>query len=180
MANVGRSRRSGYVLRGGRQRRETLWFHMADTATTLVGGEAAALFTGLPAALLALRPFTIVRVRGHLAAGSDQSANTEPWLVSLGLCVVSDQAMAIGVTAVPTPQLDAGSDLWFVYETLAGRFVVSSAVGLLESMVNWKDFDSRAMRKVEEGQDLAAVVESGSISTGVVVIKSGRILIKLH
>jgi len=67
-----------------------------------------------------------------------------------------------------------------VYETLAGRFVVSSAVGLLESMVNWKDFDSRAMRKVEEGQDLAAVVESGSISTGVVVIKSGRILIKLH
>jgi len=36
------------------------------------------------------------------------------------------------------------------------------------------------MRKVEEGQDLFGSVESSSISSGFNVIKSGRMLLKLH
>jgi len=51
---------------------------------------------------------------------------------------------------------------------------------LLESHQAWKDFDSRAMRKVEDGQDIALVAESGGASVGVNFTKSGRFLIKLH
>ena len=47
---------------------------------------------------------------------SDQSAATELFIGNLGLAVVSDQATAVGVTAVPTPATDRGSDLWFLIE----------------------------------------------------------------
>ncbi len=44
----------------------------------------------------------------------------------------------------------------------------------------WKDYDSRAMRKVEDGQDIAVVVEASGISLGVSVVNVSRMLIKLH
>ena len=132
-------------------RRESLWVGVG-TATSVIGTTQTALLTNSAnAALLALRPFTIVRSRGTLRLGSDQAANTENQSIAYGAAVVSDQAVAIGVTAVPTPITDQGSDLWYVYETLLSRIVVSSAVGILEPPI-WKDYDSRAMRKVEDGQ----------------------------
>jgi len=67
-----------------------------------------------------------------------------------------------------------------VFEELTGRFAVSSAIGILE-VGNRREFDSRAMRKVEDGQDIAIVEEnSGSPFAGAIMTKSGRMLIKLH
>ena len=51
---------------------------------------------------LALRPFTLIRVRGIFTIASDQSAATETQVGALGVAVVSEQAASIGVTAVPT------------------------------------------------------------------------------
>ncbi len=92
---------------------------------------------------------------------------------------MSDQALAIGVTAVPTPFTDQGSDLFFLYDTITGQVSVTTDVGVLELGQN-KDIDSRAMRKVEEGQDVAITIENSAIANGVNLTKAGRMLLKLH
>jgi len=178
MANIRTARRSGLVLRGGRNRRETSWIDMATTFTTLASGTPV-LFSGFSASVLALRPFTIVRVRGWLSLSSDQATALENYAASFGLAIVSDQALAIGITAVPTPQAEKDSDLWFLYEELAGRIQAVTSTGISDAAPQ-KSIDTRAMRKVEDGQDVATVMESLSGFRGCIMSKGGRMLIKLH
>ncbi len=111
---------------------------------------------------------------------SDQIAADEDQSVHLGLAIVSEQATAIGVTAVPTPATDSNSDLWYHYDTLAARFEFGSSVGFDNTFYANREIDSKAMRKVEEGQDLAGVVETTAVSSGAVVNAFFRVLVKLH
>jgi len=178
MANIRVARRSGRIFRGGSFRRDTQWGSLASTVTTLASGTPV-LFGGLSAVGLALRPFTIIRVRGYLNIASDQLAAAEHYAASFGMCVVTEQALAIGVTAVPTPQTDKSSDLWFVYEELAGAVKFIAGAALSEQSPGFS-FDSRAMRKVEEGQDIAVVEESVTGFVGCELYKGGRFLLKLH
>ncbi len=90
MANLRVGRRSGLVLRGGRQRRETRWLDGPFTSSLLTGASAPGILLSLTAAELALRPFTVVRVRGKFAIRSDQLAATEDYSGALGYAVVSD------------------------------------------------------------------------------------------
>ncbi len=179
MANIRTARRSGLVLRGGRQRRDTSWGFIGDTNTTIAAPSTLVLFTGLTAAGLALRPFTIVRVRGVLHGRSDQQAAIERWGGTFAMSVVSEEALAAGATAVPAPEANRGSDAFFVFETQAGVTGVASGTSTGELGL-MKEFDSRAMRKVEEGQDLALVVETSAQGSSWVVRKMGRFLVKLH
>ncbi len=180
MANIRTACRSGLVFRGGRNRRETLWVSQVTTETVLAGAPTVAILTALNAAGLALRPFTVIRDRGVIHLRSDQAGATETYGVGYGKCVVSDQAVLIGVTAVPTPVTDKSSDLWYLFESLFGRIEVSSGAGTGVPTETGKflQYDSKAMRKVEEGQDLISVVENEISGCNVVV--TGRTLIKLH
>ncbi len=180
MANIRTARRSGLVLRGGKERRNTLWLKIQETSTTIAASDTAVLFTGFSATQLIQRPFTVVRTHIQLHVASDQEVSDEAQQVAYGLAIVSDQALAIGVTAGPTPFTDAGSDMFFYWHSLTNRFLLGTAVGFSGDFGIWKDTESRAMRKVEEGQDLFGSVESSSLSSGLKVIKSGRMLIKLH
>ena len=147
----------------------------------LTGAPTAVLALSLDSAFLALLPFTIIRVRGVMHARSDQVAATETYGWDLGFAVVSEQAVAVGVSAVPTPLTDKGSDLFFVYEQLFGRLEESTGAGtgVPTETGRFKEFDSKAMRKVDEGQDMVVVMEN-ELGTGVNAIVSGRFLIKLH
>ena len=180
MARFRNARRSTGFFRGGRAVRETSWFGISPTNTNLPAANSAILFTGLTAGLLAMRPFTVIRTRGFWHISSDQEIADEVQQVGMSLSVVSDQALAIGITAVPTPFADVESDLFFMYELLTTRFLLGSAVGFAGDFGVGAKFDSRAMRKVEEGQDLAYVLEAASTSNGTNVQKAGRVLIKLH
>ncbi len=102
MANIRTSRRGGRVFRGGRSVRETLWVDVGHTLDTQLSASAtAALINSGNAALFALAPFTIVRVRGVWLCRSDQSAATETFAGSLGYAIVSQQAVAVGISAPP-------------------------------------------------------------------------------
>ncbi len=159
-------------------RRQSLWLGI-DTFTASLSGSPSAVLGGVFSAVaLALRPFTIVRTRGIMFVISDQLAATESYGVGLGLAVVSDQAVAVGITAVPTPLTDKGSDLFFVYEQLFSRFEFRTSVGFESSGGAFLQWDSKAMRKVNDDQDLALTVENEI--NGVNVTVSGRMLIKLH
>ncbi len=166
----------------GSTRRDTVWFSMTATQNVLVGANSAAIILSLNAAALALRPFTIVRTRGLVLGRSDQLSANEDYSASLGYAVVSDQAVAIGVTAVPTPVTDLASDFWFVHETIMGRFDSGTNVGLTElgGVAAFSRYDSKAMRKVDIGQDLVVVLESTALNTGIEIDHQARMLIKVH
>ena len=181
MANINVGRKSGFIMRAGGRKRETIWFggapFSAAVATTGVN-----LVTSLNAAALAMRPFTVIRTRGVLRFSSDQEAATESYGGSFGRAVVSDQASAIGVTAVPTPTTDSASDLWYVYEFAIGRFAFGSAASFTD-VGQVRIIDSKAMRKVEDGQDLVGVIEgpgAAITATGNLIAGFVRTLVKLH
>ncbi len=174
------ARKSGLVYRKGGARRDTFWVPALVDSTTLASANSAAITASPSAALLALRPFTIIRTRGYIYARSDQTAALEDWQVALGHCVVSDQALAIGITAVPTPALDMGSDLWFVYEELMSSFLFVSGGGVDARSGIGRTYDSKGSRKVEDGESCIIVVEASGLSAGVKIVESARILIKLH
>ena len=164
----------------GKPRRETVWFQFTPAASSLATTGSAIFFT-LNAAALALRPFTVVRSHFLFSQRSDQLAVTEVSFVGYGIAVVSDQASAIGVTAVPTPITDLGSDLWLLHAMNFTDFIFSSAVGFEEHEAQNLRVDSKAMRKVDVGQDLVVVAESSSLSTDAkIVVMGGRMLVKLH
>jgi len=168
------ARKSGFVRRHGVMRRETLWLSGSSVNTTM-GSAQAVLVTSLSAGALALRPFTVVRTRGIIYVRGDNPAAAENWDFAFGICIVTDQASAVGITAVPTPTTDDGSDSWFTYERAAG----TTRAGELGDTGHFIQVDSKAMRKVEDGFDLVDVVEN-PLATGVVCQTYNRTLIKLH
>ncbi len=157
-----------------RKSRETSWISVDPGETTLVsaGGTISA---SLNAAALALRPFTIVRTHLFVGLASDQTGSSERQGVGIGLAVVSDQAVLVGVSAVPTPITDNSSNLWFVHQMLWAR---ESRVATIATPGQFVSVDSKAMRKVEIGQDIILVAELTTFSDGCVVTCGGRILIK--
>ena len=161
------------------QRRLTDWFDIPWTITDLVSTSSSALIGSLNAAALAMRPFTVVRTRGTLAVYSNQVIASETARASMGLAVVSDEATAVGITAVPTPEVNKNSDLFFVYETGFEDFVFNvngkTSTGLLH---RW---DSKAMRKVNADQDVVITIQNSALSAnGALVEVQGRMLVKLH
>jgi len=130
---------------------------------------------------LAKRPFTIIRTRLVVHISSDQLAVDELQVAALGVCVVSSQAVAIGVTAVPTPVSDAGSDLWLAHQPMVGEFAFVTGVGFDAAGGKQYMIDSKAQRKVNDDQELIIVVQNSVLSAnGAQVTILGRILIKEH
>ena len=172
------ARKSGFVRRNNVMRRETLWIGAVSTSVTLASTGAVSLLSQLDASGLALRPFTVVRTRGSFHVRSDQVAASENYGVAMGFAVVFEQASAIGVTAVPTPNTDINSDAFFVYESIASRFEFVSGTGFDPAAGLVVNYDSKAMRKVEDGFD---VVQTWEVtSTSAAIRDTFRMLVKLH
>ena len=93
------------------------------------------------------------------------------------MCVVSDQAFAIGATAIPTPITDADSDLWIMHQYFAAPFTFGSGTGF-SNVSETFTFDSKAMRKVPEGSRLIWSVEVGS-TVGLSYLLQFAVLVKL-
>jgi len=159
-------------------KRDSLWIP-GLVATTTVAGNTAILNASLNAAALALRPFTIVRTRGLLYHHSDQVSANEAYQAAYGMAVVSEQAAAIGVTAIPTPITDQGSDFWFLYELLFGRFNFITGTGTNSPSGVQVPIDSKAMRKVDISENIVTVVETAG-GNGMTLVDSFRMLVKLH
>jgi len=105
------------------------------------------------------------RTRGRWLVLSDTQAAYEEGIAALGFIVVTDTALGVGATAIPGPVTDANDDGWFVWEPWLG-LVGGCAVGGSPSTVagnnNSNEFDSKAMRRVEEGFSVAVMIENAS------------------
>ncbi len=109
---------------------------------------------------------------------SDQAAAIETQAAAIGMAVVSDQASAIGVTAVPTPITDGASDLWYLH-----KYIFADESNLTDRTrgATKVSIDSKAMRKVNGDEDIVLVSElSGAIGAGAIITVALRFLLKLH
>ena len=158
-------------------RRTMVWSSNRLGATTLTGS-AKTVVLSLTAAELAMRPFTIVRTRVDGLFSTDQAAVTEAPTGALGGTIVSDQASAIGATAIPGPTSDHDAD-WYVYQGLTHEFTFLSSVGFDDNAGTHFTIDSKAMRKVGENDDVIWIVQIAS-AAGAVLNLEGRFLLKLH
>ena len=166
----------GSVVGPRAQRRKSLWIGLDPASASLAPG-AATIFYALNAAALALRPFTVVRTHMEFQVNSDQAAAIENQVLAFGWGVVSDQAFAIGVTAIPTPVTDIGSDLFFLHKVMFGD---ESALTDRSKSASRYTVDSKAMRKINEDEQPVGVLEVSSAAGGAIVFAGGNMLIKLH
>ncbi len=157
-----------------------MWVGIGIGATTLVGSSTQ-LIASYGAAILGLRPFTILRTRGLLSFESDQAAVSERPIASVGYMIVTDTAAALGVTAVPDPSSISGdpSADWFFWQALCASFTFLSSVGFEGNVQTQYVIDSKAMRKVGPDDDMVQVTSMDTASGGVLVTQ-GRQLIQLH
>ena len=158
-----------------RSRRKSLWLFL-DVVLDSLSTASSLLSASLNAAALALRPFTIVRTYVEILLESDQAATPEAQFGAFGIAVVSDQAIAVGITAVPTPGSDLGLSLWFAHQLCFGQHNMQTD---RTNPAAQYSVDSKAMRKVEVGSDVAIVVENVS-AIGFKMTTGGRILIKTN
>ena len=96
---------------------------------------------------------------------------------AFGLCIVTENAVGVGVTAIPSPGVDTFWDGW-LYHTTGVVGLVPGNVGGISAAV---EIDSKAMRKFKNSDVMVGVVEVrtevGAISA--VFNLETRILVKL-
>ena len=169
-----------FVRRNAGSGRLTRWIGLTPFADSLDGNGTVLVSVG-NAAFLELRPLTIIRTHLFWSFGSDQTIASEFMACALGMAIVSDTAAVAGVASLPTPITDQGSDKWWIWDFATGQYEFQSAVGTNPNFDSMSyRIDSKAMRKVNDGENFVTVLEAPSISNGLTVTTAGRMLIKLH
>ncbi len=171
MARIRGARRAPLV--GRSQGRLTEWFSSRNATVGVTIPPASFVFDAvLTAAELAKRPFTITRTIGYISVSSDQVAAQEAPFGAIGMMVVSEKASVTGVTALPDPITEEVSDEWFLYKAW------SASGGPIEGRpVRVFEFDSRAQRKVQDGDTLVVMVANAHSTHGAIYTPKYRILV---
>ncbi len=107
---------------------------------------------------------TVRRTRGQVAVGSDQGAAYESQVGALGIMKVNDVALTAGAASIPGPVTEAADDGWFVWQPVTSSGD-NGGGGISDTSVLYQ-FDSKAMRTVEQGFGLAVMFENGSATDG--------------
>ena len=151
------ARTRGVVVRGrSAPRRKTQWLGPPDQAFVNVAAAGATLL----ASVAIEEPLTVARTRGTFAVKPQSYAADGIFTGAFGIGVVSAEAFAIGITAIPTPFRDADWGGWFVWRSFGLVVEFQSAVGFSVPAEWTFDIDSKAMRKVGPSEVIVTVVES--------------------
>ena len=173
----------GPALRQG-QRRLTEWGASADVSTTsgLLAGSVVLdqSFTNAILNAAGLFPSTIVRVRGDLWVRSDQNAANETPFGAMAFAVANENARAAGVASLLAPIADEGADAFFVYQYFHGGNFGASTGALFANPWHHFPFDSKAMRKLEDGDSIVIMMENSDGAGGADYVLKFRILFKVH
>ena len=112
---------------------------------------------------------------------SDQSTASERPQGDYGMMVVTENAAALGSTAVPDPSsTDGDPDAdWFVHQPVMLSHLLKTAVGYASPTGNLWAIDSKAMRKVGANDDVVGMF-SETAGVGAIIVTRGRQLVQLH
>ena len=162
MARPFRRGRTGFPVS---TRRKTSWQDGGFGRVDGLNADGGAAFTF---AVVPGEPsLTLVRLRGELLVSSALSSGDSAE-VAVGIGLVTDQALAIGITAFPLPIANINWEGWLYHQWCSVGSVSQSAGNRTQ---NFRFIvDNKAMRKVEIGNSLIAVVEmDNEQGTGVAV-----------
>ena len=123
---------------------------------------------------------TVLRVVGGVAVSSDQAAATENQIGAIGMCIVTDTAVAAGVGSLPDPVTDIADDIWFWYQSFGQRFLFSDATGVQSNAMTWYSFDNKAKRILSSGQSIVVIAANASASEGLLVTPTFRMLTQVR
>ncbi len=102
---------------------------------------------------------TLVRTRGQLIAWVDNSASVGSDIgVAFGICIVTQNAAGIGVTAVPEPFTDLGWDGW-LYHTQFHIGSDGTETDGSEFTARAIEIDGKAMRKLHNTDNILGVIQ---------------------
>ncbi len=139
------------AMRGRSSRPNGTWARALVTAT--IGSGVKSLVTTFSLGNPGIDE-TIRRTRGRISVHSTFAPASGEAVV--GMMVATDVAIGQGVASLPGPLTERSDDLWFVWEPML------FASGAASDNIQVITFDSKAMRKVEEGSGIAVVFESAS------------------
>ncbi len=169
MANRFHNQRSRTARRSNKS-----WAFVGNTSFTTIAQGAKVLLGSFTLSNPGIDE-TILRSVGGVAIHSDQAAADEQQIGAFGLIMVTDTALALGITAIPGPFTDGSDDGWFLHVPFAQSIEFVSGVGVLVNSV-WYPFDSGAKRVNHDGTAVALVVENGGASHGLRIAFSLRML----
>ena len=150
-------------LRTGGPKRQVTWVAPADQGFVSVGGGAKILVASFtPFAFGMVKP-TVVRTRGEVSIKPSAFGVDVDIVGAYGMGVVSDQALAAGVTSIPGPWTDADWDGWFVWRSYSYHLEFTSGTGV-RIISEQYTVDSKAMRKVSDNETVVIVAESQAVA----------------
>jgi len=152
--------------------RLTTWIGPADQAYITVAAGATVLL----AFLSFEEPLTVIRTRGAVSVRPTDPSVNAACVGAFGVGIVSAEALAIGVSAIPGPFSSADWGGWLVWRSFAFHWDVTTDVGRAITSLAL-EIDSKAMRKVDANSALVVVVESQAV--GFDVFDGTRHLLKL-
>ena len=172
-------------MRTSGPRRQTSWG--AGTGGTTIGSLSATgkAVVGAGLALAVEDHATLVRTRGHLALQlAAATAAGDGFIGAFGVGIVTDEAFAAGIAAIPGPLTAPDWEGWFVHQLFALRSInimaaSNNAIQDASSILHY-EIDSKAMRKFSQGQTMVAVVDVVELGTAAMEVTwDSRALFKL-
>jgi len=147
--------RGRFPARGGFRgrasgRSPTAWAGFVATDATVATGTAQIVASIVPVAGTGHE--TVVRIVGDWQA---EGAGINGSLV-LGALVATDAAVAAGAAAVPDPITEIQDDIWVMISS------ISVSIGARSAFNDPVRFDSRAMRKIDEGSQLVFIIANNT------------------
>jgi len=148
--------------RGSSQRRPTFWEGNIGAMAPSIAGTNQAVLAIVGEGQLENTPnATVVRIRGSYTMSTAVGINGEA-VLSVGIMLVNAPAFGAGVTSLPTPIADVGSDwIWMDCIPLDNVGVVGEPIAAAR-----RPIDSKAMRKVGLNQVLVFVAEIVGVAGG--------------
>jgi len=147
----------------GRQRSATDWTRIVQAEYATVPAATKSLLFTIVLSNSGISE-TVRRTRGMFSITSDQTAATETLNGALGMMVVNNIAAAAGAASIPGPSTNASDDGWFLWEGFYHQAFAAGS-GVRTGSVEF-DFDSKGMRKVDEGFSVAIMVENENATDG--------------
>jgi len=170
-----RSRFAGARLQRA-PKRQVVWVGPADQVQVAVPNNTSVLISSFDASASGLDKATLVRTRGVFTIRPSAFGADLDFQGAIGIAVVSDDAFAIGTTAIPGPFTDSDWGGWFVWRSFCGHLEFQGASGSTLEMIAL-EIDSKAMRKIGPNETMVVMAESQS---GAVDVWDGtRHLVKL-
>ena len=140
-------------------KRQVTWVGPADQGFVAVATGAKVILASFDPVSFGMDKPTVIRTRGQVAVRPEITTADLDLVGAIGLGIVSDEAFAAGVAAIPGPFDSADWDGWFVWQSFSYNYEFIDGTGFNFSVWNF-EVDSKAMRKVSDGETMVVVIES--------------------